>query len=43
MQPVFLGDVVNFFTEIVRVGRTSVTVQRDASRWSAGAPAAASA
>jgi acyl-CoA thioesterase YciA len=26
-EPVFLGDVVNFFTETVRVGRTSVTVK----------------
>jgi acyl-CoA thioesterase YciA len=26
-QPVLLGDVVSFFTETVRVGRTSVTVK----------------
>ena len=26
-QPVFLGDLVNFFTETVRVGRTSITVK----------------
>jgi acyl-CoA thioesterase YciA len=26
-QPVFLGDVVNFFTETLRVGRTSITVK----------------
>ena len=26
-EPVFLGDVVNFFTETVRVGRTSITVR----------------
>jgi acyl-CoA thioesterase YciA len=26
-EPVFLGDVVNFFAETVRVGRTSVTVR----------------
>jgi len=26
-QPVQLGDVVNFFTETVRVGRTSLTVR----------------
>src|SRR4029453_7336767 len=26
-EPVFLGDVVNFFTELVREGRTSVTVR----------------
>ena len=26
-QPVFLGDVVNFFTETIRVGRTSISVK----------------
>jgi acyl-CoA thioesterase YciA len=26
-EPVFLGDLVNFFTETLRVGRTSVTVK----------------
>jgi acyl-CoA thioesterase YciA len=26
-EPVFLGDVVNFYTELVREGRTSVTVK----------------
>jgi acyl-CoA thioesterase YciA len=26
-QPVFLGDLVNFFTETVRVGHTSITVK----------------
>ena len=26
-QPVFLGDVVSFYTETVRVGRTSITVR----------------
>lgn len=26
-QPVLLGDLVNFFTETVRVGRTSITVK----------------
>ncbi len=38
LQPVFLGDVVNFFTETVRVGRTSVTVKVsvEAERWGAG-------
>jgi acyl-CoA thioesterase YciA len=38
LQPVFLGDVVNFFTEIVRVGRTSVTVRVsvEVERWGAG-------
>jgi acyl-CoA thioesterase YciA len=37
-QPVFLGDVVNFFTETLRVGRTSVTVKVsvEAERWGAG-------
>ena len=37
-QPVFLGDVVNFFTETVRVGRTSITVKVtvEAERWGAG-------
>lgn len=37
-EPVFLGDVVNFFTETVRVGRTSVTVRVSvvAERWSIG-------
>ncbi len=34
-EPVFVGDVVNFFTETVRVGRTSVTVKVTvvAERW----------
>jgi len=37
-QPVFLGDIVSFFTETVRVGRTSVTVKVrvEAERWGAG-------
>ena len=41
-EPVFLGDIVNFYTETVRVGRTSVTVrvEVEAERWGAG-PAAA--
>jgi len=26
-EPVFLGDIVTFFTETLRVGRTSVTVK----------------
>ena len=36
-EPVFLGDIVNFFTETVRVGRTSVTVRVsvEAERWGA--------
>ncbi len=34
-EPVFVGDVVNFYTETVRVGRTSVTVKVSvvAERW----------
>jgi len=37
-EPVFLGDIVNFFTETIRVGRTSVTVKVlvEAERWGAG-------
>jgi len=37
-QPVFLGDIVNFFTETVRVGRTSVTVKVsvEVERWGRG-------
>jgi acyl-CoA thioesterase YciA len=37
-EPVFLGDVVNFFTETVRVGRTSITVRVsvEAERWGGG-------
>jgi len=36
--PVFLGDIVNFFTETRRIGRTSITVQVsvEAERWGAG-------
>ena len=36
-EPVFLGDIVSFFTETVRVGRTSVTVRVsvEAERWNA--------
>lgn len=26
-QPIFVGDVVSFYTRIVRVGRTSITVE----------------
>lgn len=38
LEPVFLGDIVNFFTETVRVGRTSLTVRVsvEAERWGAG-------
>jgi acyl-CoA thioesterase YciA len=37
-EPVFVGDVVNFFTETVRVGRTSLTVRVsvECERWGAG-------
>lgn len=40
--PVFLGDLVSFFTETVRVGRTSVTVRVlvEAERWGGGAAGA---
>ncbi len=36
-EPVFLGDIVSFFTETVRIGRTSVTVRVsvEAERWGA--------
>jgi acyl-CoA thioesterase YciA len=35
-QPVFLGDIVSFYTHTVRVGRTSITVkvEVEAERWS---------
>ena len=37
-EPVFLGDVVSFYTETVRVGRTSITVRVsvEAERWGIG-------
>ena len=37
-EPVFLGDIVSFFTETVRVGRTSITVRVsvEAERWGRG-------
>jgi acyl-CoA thioesterase YciA len=37
--PVYVGDIVSFYTETVRVGRTSVTVavSVEVERWSAGA------
>lgn len=37
-EPVFVGDVVNFFTRTVRVGRTSLTVHVsvESERWGAG-------
>ena len=39
-EPVFLGDVVSFFTRTVRIGRTSITirVEVEAERW--GVPSA---
>lgn len=41
-EPVFVGDIVSFYTERVRVGRTSVTVRVsvEVERWG-GPPAAA--
>ncbi|MGH9253439.1 MAG: acyl-CoA thioesterase [Vicinamibacterales bacterium] len=37
-EPVFVGDVVSFYTETARVGRTSLTVRVlvEAERWGAG-------
>jgi acyl-CoA thioesterase YciA len=45
-EPVFVGDIVSFFTETVQVGRTSLTVRVsvEAERWgalTAGGPAIA--
>src|SRR4051812_25616076 len=36
-EPVYLGDIISFYTETVRVGRTSVTVRVlvEAERWGA--------
>ena len=36
--PVFVGDIVNFFTETVRIGTTSLTVKVvvEAERWGGG-------
>ena len=38
LVPVFLGDVVSFYTDTVRIGRTSITVRVsvEAERWGAG-------
>lgn len=38
VEPVFLGDIVNFYGETVRVGRTSVTVKVtvEVERWGQG-------
>jgi acyl-CoA thioesterase YciA len=43
-EPVYVGDLVDFYTETLRVGRTSVTVRVlvEAERWNA-APSAANA
>jgi acyl-CoA thioesterase YciA len=37
-SPVFLGDLVSFFTETVRIGRSSITVKVtvEAERWEGG-------
>jgi acyl-CoA thioesterase YciA len=34
-EPVFVGDIISFYTQLVRVGRTSVTVRVtvEADRW----------
>jgi acyl-CoA thioesterase YciA len=39
-EPVFLGDLVNFFTETIRVGHTSITVKVsvEVERLSRGGP-----
>jgi acyl-CoA thioesterase YciA len=36
-EPVYLGDIVSFYTETVRIGRTSITVRVlvEAERWKA--------
>lgn len=37
-EPVFVGDIVSFFTETARVGRTSISVRVlvEAERWGSG-------
>jgi acyl-CoA thioesterase YciA len=37
-EPVFVGDIVSFFTETARIGRTSITVHVlvEAERWGSG-------
>jgi acyl-CoA thioesterase YciA len=37
-DPVFVGDIVSFFTETARIGRTSITVKVtvEAERWGSG-------
>ena len=37
-RPVFVGDLVSFYTRIVRKGRTSITVRVDVEAERAGAP-----
>jgi acyl-CoA thioesterase YciA len=39
-EPVFLGDIVSFYTETIRIGRTSITVRVlvEAERWGAAKP-----
>ena len=39
-EPVFLGDIVSFYTETVRLGRTSITVRVlvEAERWGSALP-----
>jgi acyl-CoA thioesterase YciA len=34
-QPVFVGDIVSFYTEVTRIGKTSITVKVvvEAERW----------
>lgn len=40
-EPVYLGDIVSFYTHTVRIGRTSITVRVlvEAERWGATPPA----
>jgi acyl-CoA thioesterase YciA len=40
-EPVYLGDIVSFYTQTVRIGRTSITVRVlvEAERWGAVPPA----
>src|SRR5687768_4606605 len=35
LEPVFLGDIVSFYTDTLRIGRTSITVRVtvEAERW----------
>ncbi len=42
LEPVYLGDIVSFYTETVRVGRTSITVRVvvEAERWGVSPTAA---